>query len=481
MESTMIKFFALIIALATVVQAAMLSDTCNQNTWVTNGPVNAIATAGDKVYIGGQFTQVGPYIGGVFDSTHSVSRNCIAALDATTGKALDWNPNANDRVWSIIVSGSTVYVGGDFTSIGGQNRNHIAALDATTGNALAWNANTNGGVYALGVSGTTIYAGGGFFLLGGQPCTNICALNATTGDVLAWKPGADGYIYSLAVNETTVYAGGYFGSIGGQNRHNIAALDAITGNATAWNANTNGEVYALAVSGPTVYVGGKFTSISGQSRRCIAALDATTGNALAWNPNIWTSKIYSPSVYTLVVNGTTIYSGGDFDSVGRQSRSYITALDATTGNTLPWNPNANGQVQSLAMNGATLFAGGQFTSIGQGIGHPYFAKFDSSYNSPVIRSILASSSSKNSSLKIISSNSRSGALVKFIYILSKADYVSLRLYTLNGQLQSELVNKHQPAGNYSLSMQGGNLATGAYLVAFKSGDYHQEKMIFLMK
>ena len=42
------------------------------------------------------------------------------------------------------VSGSTVYAGGDFTSIGGQTRNYIAALDATTGAATAWNPNASG-------------------------------------------------------------------------------------------------------------------------------------------------------------------------------------------------------------------------------------------------------------------------------------------------------------------------------------------------
>jgi hypothetical protein len=74
-----------------------------------------------------------------------------------------------------------------------------------------------------------------------------------------------------------------------------------------------------------------------------------------------------------------------------------------------------------------------------------------------------------------------GAFVKFAYSLPKAEHVSLRLYNLNGQLQSELVNKHQDVGNYTLSMQRGNLAAGAYLVSFKAGEYHQERMISLMK
>lgn len=76
-------------------------------------------------------------------------RNKIAALDATTGEATSWNPNANNAVSTIVVSGSTVYTGGDFTTIGGETRNYIAALDATTGAATSWNRTANGVVMIL--------------------------------------------------------------------------------------------------------------------------------------------------------------------------------------------------------------------------------------------------------------------------------------------------------------------------------------------
>jgi hypothetical protein len=99
-------------------------------------------------------------------------RNHIAALSAATGAATAWNPDAGGAsftgVFALAVSGSTVYVGGDFTSIGGQTRNCIAALDAATGVATAWNPNAAGRVLALAVSGSTVYAGGGFAHVGGE-------------------------------------------------------------------------------------------------------------------------------------------------------------------------------------------------------------------------------------------------------------------------------------------------------------------------
>jgi hypothetical protein len=370
--------------------------------------VSSLAISGTTVYAGGFFNSIG-----------GQTRNNIAALDATTGNATAWNPNAslNSSVSSpsvavLAVSGTTIYACGSFTSIGGQTRNNIAALDATTGNATAWNPpNANNWVQALAVSGTSICAGGGFTSIGGQTRNNIAALDATTGNATAWNPNANDRVFALAVSGTTIYAGGQFGSIGGQTRNSIAALDATTGNATAWNPNANNQVSALTVIGTTIYAGGLFTSIGGQTRNYIAALDATTGNATAWNPNANTNGY----VNALAMSGTTVYAGGDFTSIGIGIRNNIAALDTTTGNAMAWNPNANNTVAALAVSGTTVYAGGLFTTIGKSIGHPYFAQFGNFYPAPVVQSISPSSGVNNSAVQITNlagSNFSSGAAVK---------------------------------------------------------------------
>jgi hypothetical protein len=117
--------------------------------------------------------------------------------------------------------GNTVYAAGggfqgSFTTIGGQPRNNIAALDATSGLATSWNPNANGGVSALAVSGNTVYAGvsfaGGFTTIGGQPRNNIAALDATSGLATSWNPNANDAVVTLVVSGNTVYAGGGFGA-----------------------------------------------------------------------------------------------------------------------------------------------------------------------------------------------------------------------------------------------------------------------------
>src|SRR5205085_7601658 len=86
--------------------------------------------------------------------------------------------------------------------------------------------------------------------------------------------------------------------IGGEARHYIAALDAVTGDTTTWNPDAtlssspwlsrgrpSSRVAPSTVGGATVYAGGQFTSIGGQSRYNVAALDAASGVARSWNPN----------------------------------------------------------------------------------------------------------------------------------------------------------------------------------------------------
>ena len=61
-------------------------------------------------------------------------RNNIAALDAATGAATPWNPNANSYVKALAVSGATLYAGGQFTAIGELPQSDVAAITtATTG------------------------------------------------------------------------------------------------------------------------------------------------------------------------------------------------------------------------------------------------------------------------------------------------------------------------------------------------------------
>lgn len=320
---------------------------CDNTVW-------AMAISGSTIYLGGDFTNVG-----------GQARSHIAALDATSGNATAFDPNATGSpvlINTLTLSGTMLYVGGFFTGIGGQPRTNIAALNTAldTNNATAWNPGVSGPPNMIKVNGSTIYVAGSFSTLGGQSRSNVGAVDGTTGLATAWNPNSDGFTYDLEFIGSTVYTCGSFSTIGGQTRHNIAALDATTGLATAWDPNANSTIQGLARIGNTIYAGGLFTSIGGQSRNRLAALDATvnTNNALAWDPNTNNGIIF------LDADGSTVYAGGAFTSFGGSQRNHAAAIGVTSGTVLPWNPNVNDRVNALALSGSTMYLGGRFSSVG---------------------------------------------------------------------------------------------------------------------
>jgi hypothetical protein len=292
------------------------------------------------VYVGGQFTNIG-----------GQPRSCIAALDAVTGAATDWNPNAYKdsypAIHALALSGSIVYAGGAFSSIGGKARTNIVALDAATGNATDWAPETDTGLYsdvfALALSGSLVYAGGDFSSIGGKARNGLAAIDAATGVATDWNPnpdGGEGLVTALEVSGTTVFAGGGFTTMGGQTRNFLATVDAVTGLPTAWNPNAGSYARALVLSDTSVYVGGKFTTIGGSSRPYFAQFPLTdstppTGTILINNNRSVTNSINATLALTWSdgTNGSGV-SRMRFSNDGSNWTAWE-ALAATRAYTLP--------------------------------------------------------------------------------------------------------------------------------------------------
>ena len=316
--------------------------------WVPNSMVRAAVLDGSTLYIGGDFTRVGPVTG------------CGVPIDLQTGAPAAGFPVIVGDVTCALGDGAGGwFIGGDFTSVGGVPRTDLAHVLAD-GSVAPWDPSPDGPVQALARIGGTLYAGGLFGRIGGQARSQIAALDATTGTATAWDPGADGAVYALAVSGGTIVAGGAFAHIGGQARGHLAALDAATGLATAWNPNALPDystVLCVAVAGDRVYASGSFIAIGGQMRSGLAAIDPSSGLATAWDPS--PGPMFS-NVYAIVPAGNTVYVGGSFATIGGSDRASLAALDAATGRATPWDPGADGPVNALALGGGALYVGGAF-------------------------------------------------------------------------------------------------------------------------
>jgi hypothetical protein len=381
--------------------------------------VHALSLSGDGVTV---------YVGGLFGSAGGANRSNLAALNASTGAATGWNPNANAAVRSVAAGANGVFTGGEVTSVNGVTRNRVAALDAASGAVInSFVVDADDWVQALAVSsdGSRLYLGGAFMNVNGANRIHVAAVDATTGALdSAWNPAArGGEVQALAVSGNRVFIGGRFTSLANVAILKVGSVDATTGAVDVnWHPNPDDWVAALAVApgGSTVYVGGMFNSIGGRAQRKMAAVNATTGAVTSWAPTLGYpvlailpapngQVVYAggaggrltgnrASAYSVTANGSplwetfggdgniqalalsadskVLYIGGHFATMNGADRQHFSAVDAANNTLLPFAPVINSSlgVWALAMNGGSLYAGGDFTRV-SGLPQQGFARF----------------------------------------------------------------------------------------------------------
>jgi murein DD-endopeptidase MepM/ murein hydrolase activator NlpD len=141
------------------------------------------------------------------------------------------------------------------------------------------------------------------------------------------------------------------------------------------NNGPNGDVYALAVSGTDLYVGGSFTSVGGVPATNIAKWNGTAWSSLGKGMSVFDSNRQRSRIQALTVNGTDLYVGGSFTSVGGVPAANIAKWNGRAWSAL--GEGVNGQVSTLAVSGTNLYAGGAFSRAG-GLPVPRFAKWNGS-------------------------------------------------------------------------------------------------------
>jgi len=110
------------------------SQVLRDGLWITNGKVNSVLVAGDALYLGGEFTRVGPATGGG------------VIVDNLTGQLRAPSPLVVGKVNASVPDGSGGwYIGGAFTAVQGQPRSNLAHLDAT-GHVTGWSPSANADV-----------------------------------------------------------------------------------------------------------------------------------------------------------------------------------------------------------------------------------------------------------------------------------------------------------------------------------------------
>ncbi len=128
-----------------------------------------------------------------------------------------------------------------------------------------------------------------------------------------------------------------------------------------------GVVQAITLNGTEVYVGGDFTSVGGTSANRVARWDG-----VKWNP---LGSGLNGRVNALAISGGNLYAAGQFTAAGGVPAQYIAKWDGTKWTAL--GSGAGGWIYSLKAVGGDLYVGGNFHTIG-GVAAHHVAKWNGS-------------------------------------------------------------------------------------------------------
>lgn len=342
-----------------------------------SGLVTALASDGARLYLGGEFTSV-----------NSSPRSHLAALRLPDHALTAWAPAANAGVYALICANGLVYAGGNFSSVDGLSRGGAAALDPSSGTPGAWDPHMgifNGyGVRALLAVDDKVYLGGGFLQMGGASRVGLAAVDAATGEVSAWDPQVrtvtpglpPPIVTSLAMAGADLLAGGEFEQVGGSPRADLVRLDTATAVPVLPAPEAPAEARALAVSGANVYVGGRFSTFAPSRRGDLLAIRASTGELLPWSPDAthdvvethFGNHFFHPStLVAMAVDTARVYVATSFhDVLSGATRQAVSAFSRASGAAL-WTFEPNGTSKTLALLDSMLVVGGEFLPPANGL------------------------------------------------------------------------------------------------------------------
>lgn len=422
MRKILIKeLISLFLIFGQIVLNAQSTTIIEEDWWQPNGEIRTIVHDNNTVYLGGNFSYIGPntpfgtsvntttgipnlsllkpndvirtvisdgkggwYIGGGFTQVGGQNRNRIAQINGLGQlTAFGIESGLNGDVYALHLKNDTLYVGGDFTAVGGYNTKNTAVINIAEGKLDTNFPSIEGGQVLVSIPDGNggWYIGGTFNVVGGKPRKYLARINSD-GSIHPWSPNPNSSVSVLAISEGVIYVGGEFTSIGGLERFKIAAVDTGIGNATSWDPKvntTNSMIKTIIATDSIIYVGGQFSTIGGQNRNSFAALDKYTGKANDWRLSI-VNSFGGTSIADMVLNGSIMYISGNFDGLGGQTRRLLGAVDINTRVATSWNPNPNNAVNKIKVRGNTIYVQGSFSYIG-GEARNRFAALDASTGS----------------------------------------------------------------------------------------------------
>lgn len=381
----------------------------NTTPHVTNGTVQAIATIGSRVYVGGTFTSVTNSA-----RTTSYTRRYLFAFDRNTGAVLDFNPSLDGVVETIAPApdGSSLIIGGRFRTVNGAGQRSLAMLRPDGSRVTSFSAKTTGIVNKVVVRDNLLVAGGRFGKANGVARQSLALFNATSGaldsanlPVTEGRVKSNGKVTKPSVLEMDANAGGSrlvlvgnFRRVDGQLRQQIAMIDLGSRSVSGWSTDRfpNGasgtadayrcyQVFDTQMRDVEFSATGSYfvvvTTGGAPDRNATSLCDTTTRWETAGGPGsreTWKNCTGGDTLYSVAVTPAAVYVGGHqrwLDNCGGRDAAVpgsfaadgIGAIDPVTGLAIrSWNPGRTRGVgaEELVAQPEGLYVGSDTTRLG---------------------------------------------------------------------------------------------------------------------
>lgn len=378
-----------------------------------NGDVWDVRQVGDRIIMGGSFTQVQLPNGQVIDQAY------VAAYFLDSGQFdFGFRPSVDRQVEAVAGSdnGQYVFIGGAFNSIDGVSRAKAAKLNTKGDLITSFRANATATVKTIAARGDRVYLGGSFRKVNGVQRERLAAVDEATGAVdlnfdfpVETGIGGGGALSVRALditpdgNRMLVAHSGL--TVGGQDRTGIAMFNIAeqVDVLDDWQTSLYRDNYTRCSGGwlrlrdaefsPD---GSYFVVVGAGNDRppvCDSAIKWPTISGADTQPE-WITRNHD-STYSVGISDTAVYIGGHFCYTESQlapdpwpgdtdtvydcfrneqvqlgelvvARNQLAALDPVDGHALEWNPGSNAfkGIQALEVIGSGLLVGQDGSTLG---------------------------------------------------------------------------------------------------------------------
>ncbi len=306
----------------------VIAQTQVSQTYSVDGVVNALASKGDTLIVGGSFGFIGKYREGMSIFT-TASDQPDPGFPRIVGEIRSSTPDGSGGF----------YLYGNFRKVSEPEGSSYSRIEHLMSN-YSFDANFSLEVNYWNIRDIFFYDNI-LYIAGGQFDDNglnsLCGYDVINNQFVGWLPVIDGgskEVVKLFGKNNTLYISGGFTTVGSATRNYVAAIELYSGAVKPWAPVLNGNVGDMLSYKDKIVLGGNFSDGTPFGQHACVMVDTSNGQTMQWE--FMASGLFGDTrqylywaagIEKMAINGDVLFtkSSGTFDT-------RITAIDLTNQN-----------------------------------------------------------------------------------------------------------------------------------------------------